>query len=152
MVNVTARKITFHGLTSSKMVQEMFESYFDNTPSVRINEQINSFIIQNKPLIKLNAIKAFRELLIFDDVSTICFLSALRRYLKIDNNINSNDKNEQISSKQFVMAKKKQEKPLSKQSVCSKGTPVVCRTAHDVRTRCIQQRTTQLFPSTAINR
>ena len=95
MVKVTASKITFQELTSSKMVQEMFESYFDNTPSVRINEQINTFIIQNKPLIKLNAIKAFRELLIFDDVSTICFLSALRRYLKIDNSINSDDKNEQ---------------------------------------------------------
>ena len=95
MVNVTASKITFQELTSSKMVQEMFESYFDNKPSARINEQINSFIIQNKPLIKLNAIKAFRELLIFDDVSTICFLSALRRYLKIDNSINSDDKNEQ---------------------------------------------------------
>lgn len=106
MVDVTARKITFEDLISPKLVQEMFESYFENTHSVRIDQQINSFIIQNKPLTKLKAISTFRELLNHDDVSTICFLSALRRYLKIDSKIKSSDLVEENLSKTIHDGKK----------------------------------------------
>ena len=88
MVDVTARKITFEDLTSPIMVQEMFESYFENKPSNRIDEQINSFLNKNHSLTKLNAIKVFREFFNEKPHKTICFLSALRRYLRIDNDNN----------------------------------------------------------------
>lgn len=70
------------------MVQEMFESYFENKPSNRIDEQINSFLNKNHSLTKLNAIKVFRESFDKEPHETICFLSALRRYLRIDNHNN----------------------------------------------------------------
>lgn len=70
------------------MVQEMFESYFENKPSIKIDEQINSFLNKNHSLTKLNAIKVFRESFDKEPHKTICFLSALRRYLRIDNNNN----------------------------------------------------------------
>ena len=78
----------FEDLISPIMVQEMFESYFENKPSIRIDEQINSFLNKNHSLTKLNAIKVFRESFDKDPHKTICFLSALRRYLRIDNNNN----------------------------------------------------------------
>ena len=93
MVDVTRATKPFSDLTSSKLVQHMFESYFENSSSPRIDREINLFIEQNQSLTKLNAIKAFREL--YDEydietkIQTICFLSALRRYLRIDLSHNS---------------------------------------------------------------
>lgn len=78
----------FKDLISPIMVQEMFESYFENKPSNRIDEQINSFLNKNHSLTKLNAIKVFREFFNEKPHKTICFLSALRRYLRIDNDNN----------------------------------------------------------------
>ena len=78
----------FKYLISPIMVQEMFESYFENKPSNRIDEQINSFLNKNHSLTKLNAIKVFREFFNEKPHETICFLSALRRYLRIDNDNN----------------------------------------------------------------
>ena len=78
----------FEDLISPIMVQEMFESYFENKPSIRIDEQINSFLNKNHSLTKLNAIKVFREFFNEKPHETICFLSALRRYLRIDNDNN----------------------------------------------------------------
>ena len=88
MVRVTKATKPFEDLISPIMVQEMFESYFENKPSIRIDEQINSFLKKNHSLTKLNAIKVFRESFDKEPHKTICFLSALRRYLRIDNNNN----------------------------------------------------------------
>ena len=93
MVDVTRGTKPFSDLISSKLVQHMFESYFENSSSPRIDQEIDSFIKQNQSLTKLNAINAFRELYdeygIESKIQTICFLSALRRYLRIDLNNNS---------------------------------------------------------------
>ena len=110
MVDVTRATKPFSDLISSKLVQHMFESYFENSSSPRIDREINLFIKQNQSLTKLNAINAFRELYdeygIESKIQTICFLSALRRYLRIDLNHNSFDTKKKTDSNAIDERKK----------------------------------------------